>query len=171
MLSDDSSLTITVADTIYRGENLSKKITFLIPTKVSEVDLESATVFLSYIRADGSPDMVILNRSETPYNPDYYQYTIPVTCKMSRYPGEVCMWLQICTDGTHRTVIAKSGECILRIQESKRIDACDHQLTAMYQLKKKIDSLFDAHDSDCAWGDMEDSIDSEYDDSDVWEDM
>jgi hypothetical protein len=66
-LDDDMSLVITVNEPIYRGDNLSQKITYLIPTVVGEIDMLTASVFLSYVRADGVADVVVLDRSETPY--------------------------------------------------------------------------------------------------------
>lgn len=94
-LDDDMSLVITVNEPIYRGDNLSQKITYLIPTVVGEIDMLTASVFLSYVRADGVADVVVLDRSETPYNESYFQYTFPINCKLSKYPGEVCTWIQI----------------------------------------------------------------------------
>lgn len=85
-LDDDMSLVITVNEPIYRGDNLSQKITYLIPTVVGEIDMLTASVFLSYVRADGVADVVVLDRSETPYNESYFQYTFPINCKLSKYP-------------------------------------------------------------------------------------
>lgn len=88
-LDDDMNLVITVNEPIYRGDNLSRKITYLIPTIVGEIDMLTASVFLNYIRADGVVDVVVLERSEEPYNESYLQYTFPVNCKLTKYPGEV----------------------------------------------------------------------------------
>lgn len=124
---------------------MNTSITFLLPTKVNNVDLATASVFLSYIRSDGEPDMVLLERDSANYNENYYQYVLPITCKLSRYPGQVCMWLQICDGNSNDPIIAKSGECFIRIHESKNMDdyLCDHQLTALYQMKKQMDSIVD----------------------------
>lgn len=183
-LLNDKRLVITKNDTIYRGENMNTSIVFLLPMQISNVNLETASIFLSYIRADGEPDMVMLEKSETNYNNSYYQYTLPVTCKLSRYPGQVCMWLQICDGNTCHPIISKTGECIITIHESKSFDNCihDHQLTAMYQLKRKVEELSIEHDNDTTWGDMsksdtiddgvwEDMSEPSYDPGDYWEDM
>lgn len=178
-LSNDMRLIVTKSTPIYRGDNLNANIIFLLPMQINNIDLSTATVFLSSIRADGEPDMIILERSTTNYNQHYYQYLLPVSCKLSRYPGETCMWLQICDGSTSHPIVQKTGECHIKIHESKSFDDClhDHQLTAMYQLKKKIDALDAEHDNDTTWMDMTQSDGSDdttpplYDSGDYWEDM
>ena len=181
-LTNDMSLLVTQSTPIYRGDNMSSAITFLLPLTVDKIDLATATVFLSYIRDDGEPDMVILNRLTEKYNQSYYQYVLPVTCKLSKYPGQINMWLQICDDNkTCRPSIKKSGECFIRIHESKNMDSLvgDRHLTAVYQLLKKCDKLSEDTSTDCTWEDIGDDSDNEwgeienpdYDTSDVWEDM
>lgn len=156
-LDDDMNLVITVNEPIYRGDNLSRKITYLIPTIVGEIDMLTASVFLNYIRADGVVDVVVLERSEEPYNESYLQYTFPVNCKLTKYPGEVCTWMQIYTGTPSNPVIAKSGECMLQVQESKNMDDyfSDTQITALYQLSKKMETSL---------GDMQDTIETKADD-------
>lgn len=140
-LDESMNLIITVNDTLYRGDNLNRKIIYLIPLTVGEIDMLTANVYLSYIRADGAPDVVILERMEDKYKESYYQYTIPVTCKLTKYPGEICTWLQIYSGTLSNPTISKSGECVLCVQESKNMDdyLCDCQLTALYQLQKTME--------------------------------
>lgn len=137
-LDDSMDLVITKKQPIYRGDNLNQKIIYLIPTTVEEIDMATATVYLLYIRADGVADVVTLEQMEELYNETYLQYTFPVNCKLTRFPGEVCTWLQIFTGTPSNPITAKSGECMLQIQDSKNIDdyLCDHQMTALYQLSK-----------------------------------
>ena len=144
-LDGDMSLVITVNEPIYRGDNLSQKITYLIPTVVGEIDMLTASVFLSYVRADGVADVVVLDRSETPYKESYFQYTFPINCKLSKYPGEVCTWIQIYSGTPSNPVIAKTGECMLQVQESKNMDdyLCDHQMTALYQLTHTMNTAIE----------------------------
>lgn len=94
-LDESMNLVMTVNEPIYRGDNLNQKITYLIPLQVGEVDMLTATSYLSYIRADGVADIVRLERTEEKYKEAYYQYVFPVSCRLSRYPGEVCTWLLI----------------------------------------------------------------------------
>ena len=144
-LDEDKNLVTTVWEPIYRGEHLNQKIRYLVPLMVDEVDMLTATVFLNYIRSDGEPDIVILERQEDKYNESYYQYVLPVTCKLSKYPGEVVTWMQIYSGVPSDATIVKSGENIIQITESKDMDYYigdyrgDKQLTALYQMKKELD--------------------------------
>ena len=144
-LKDNMDLSITVREALYRGDNLSKKITYLIPLKVGEIDILTASVYLNYIRADGTPDVILLNRENERYNESYFQYTLPVNCKMTKYAGEVCTWLHIFAGSSADPQVAKSGECILQIQDSKNMDdyIIDKNLTALYQLQQQMASGFE----------------------------
>ena len=145
-LDDSMNLVITANDPLYRGDNLNRKVIYLIPLTVGEIDILTANIYLNYIRADGTPDVVILERTEEKYKEAYYQYTIPVTCKLTKYAGEVCTWLQIYAGTPSNPITSKSGECMLYILESKNMDdyLCDHQLTALYQIHKAVqDKLVD----------------------------
>lgn len=147
-LDSDMNLIITVRKPIYRGDNLSQTIRYLIPLTVGDIDVLSSYVYLNYIRADGVPDVVILERLEEKYNDNYYQYTFPVDCKLSRFAGEVCTWLHFYAGDISNPQSKKSGECILRVQDAKNMDdyLCDHQLTALYQIHKQVDDELAAMD-------------------------
>ena len=77
----------------------------------------TATPYLSYIRADGVADIVRLERQNEKYKEAYYQYVFPVSCRLTKFPGEVCSWLQIFSGTPSNPTIAKSGECLDAIQE------------------------------------------------------
>lgn len=141
-LDEDMKLVVTMNEPIYRGDNLNKKIVYLIPLKVGEIDMLNATPYLSYIRADGVPDIVRLERTGGKYKEAYYQYVFPVTCRLTKFPGEVCSWLQIFSGTPSSPTIAKSGECLLYIEDSKNMDdfICDHQLSAIYALQKQTET-------------------------------
>ena len=138
-LDEDMQLIVTSKEPLYRGDNLNQKITFLIPKIVGEIDMLTATIFLTYVRSDGVPDIEILERKED-YNESYYQYVLPITCKLTAFPGEVCLWMQIYTGTPSNPTIAKSGECMLYVQNSKNADDyfCDHKITALYQIYSKL---------------------------------
>ena len=140
-LESDMSLVVTVREPIYRGDNLNQKIRYLVPLTVGDIDMQTAFVYLSYIRADGVPDVVCLERLDEKYNESYYQFMLPVTCKLTKCSGQVCTWMQIYTGDPSNPTISKSGECILYIEDSKNLDDyfCDHQVTAIYQLQKQIE--------------------------------
>lgn len=165
-LSEGMDLTVTKIDAIYRGDNMSKAVTFLVPTKIGDIDTIRSDVFLTYIRPDGTPDIVILTPESTMYNPNYYQYTMPVTCKFSKCPGVICMWLQLMMGDPCRPTVLKSGECYIRVLDSKNIDDClgDHQLTALYQMSKRVEDESDY------WHGMAETT-GENPDGEYWEDM
>lgn len=167
-LDTDMRLIVTKSDTIYSGDNLSKKITFLLPVNVGGFDLENTTIFLSYVRADGTPDIVILNREDSMYDKNHYSYVIPVTCKLTRYPGEVRMWLQLLSGNSTYPAFASSEDCTIRIKASHNVDNClnHHQLTALYQLKKSVENMDDNGES---WEDM--TTPNSVPDGEYWEDM
>lgn len=144
-LDSDMNLIITKNSPIYRGDNLNQKITYLIPTTVGDIDMLSAIVYLSYIRADGTADIALLVRDKEKYNESYYQYHLPITCTMSRYPGEICTFMQIFAGSGKDPVIAKSGECTLRVLESKNMDEyiSDRNLRLIYEMQKHMEDRVD----------------------------
>jgi|GEM_PF-4246259 hypothetical protein len=88
-LDENMDLVTTVREPLFRGDNLNRKLVYLIPLTVGDIDMLTAYVYLNYIRADGEPDVVVLERMEEKYNESYYQYTFPVTCRLTKYSGEV----------------------------------------------------------------------------------
>lgn len=140
-LDSSMNLAITANEPIYRGDHMNQKITYLIPTTVGDIDMLTATVYLSYIRADGTADIALLVRDETPYNETYYQYHLPVTSTLSRYAGEICTFLQIFSGPPRHPVIAKSSECILRIIDSKNMDEyiSDRNLRLIYEMQRYME--------------------------------
>lgn len=164
-LESDMSLVITVREPIYRGDNLNQKIRYLVPLTVGDIDMQTAFVYLSYIRADGAADVVCLERMEEKYNESYYQYILPVTCKLTKCAGQVCTWMQIYAGSPSNPEISKSGECILQIEDSKNMDDyfCDHQVTAIYQMQKQMEEGGTDNPGDTGGDDSADTPD--------WEDM
>lgn len=139
-LDEQMDLYFTVQKPIYRGDNLARKIVYLIPMQVGEIDMLTAYVYLNFIRADGTPDVVVLDRLEEKYKESYYQYSLPVTCSITKYAGEVCTWIHIFSGSASNPKTAKSGECVLQIREAKDMDDYigDRSLTALYQLHQKM---------------------------------
>lgn len=143
-LDKNMQLIITAREPIYRGENLNHRIIYLIPAQVEDIEVMSAFVYLNYVRADGVADVVALERMDERYNETYLQYTFPITCKLTKYPGEVCTWLHIYTGNPSNPITAKSGECILHVEASKSMDAylTDRYTTALYQIHKEMSDSF-----------------------------
>lgn len=140
-LDGSMNLYITSNEPIYRGDHLNRKIIYLLPTRVGDIEMQAATVYLSYIRADGTADIALLKRLEDKYNESYFQYTLPITCTLTRYAGEVCTWLTIYAGPPRHPVIAKSGECTLQIIGSKNMDEyiSDRNLSLIYMMQRHME--------------------------------
>lgn len=148
-LDDQNDLVITARETIFRGDSLNHKIIFLIPHKVGELDVLASTIYLTYIRADETADVVLLERMEQDYNESYYQYTFPIDCSMTRYPGELVMFLQVLSGPYKNPAIAKSGECYLQIMASTNMDEyiSDRNLSLINQMQHYMDSKVEKTES------------------------
>lgn len=136
-LEKDESLVITVKEDILRGENLSQKIIYLIPAMIDDIDVGNSRVYLNYIRADGTPNVVQLKNTDTKYNESYYQYTFPIECKITNVPGDVCTWLHFVPNGSEQ-VVAKSKECVLTIQDTKDINDCEDKDGILPDLQDRV---------------------------------
>lgn len=149
-LNDNMDLVITMRESIYRNDNLSQKIIYLIPFTVGEIETVASCVYLNYIRADGTADVVELERLPDRYNESYLQYTFPIKCDLTRYAGSVCTWIHFFAGNPDDPMTRKTGECTLQIKEAKNIDAYigDNTVTALYQMKKEMDDGFDAIESE-----------------------
>lgn len=140
-LDENMELVITKNEPIYRGDHMNQKITYLIPVMVGDIDMLTATVYLSFIRADGTADVALLVREDEPYNERYYQYHLPITTTLSRFPGEVCTFLQIFAGSPRHPAVAKSGECILRVLDSRNMDEyiTDRNLRLIYEMQRYME--------------------------------
>ncbi len=78
---------------------------------------------------------------EEKYNELYYQYTLPVTSKLTRYPGEICMWLQVYSGPANKPSVSKSSECILPILASTDMDEyiSDRNLGLIYSMQRQME--------------------------------
>ena len=90
-LDEDMNLVVTQREPIYRGDNLNRKIIYLVPLSVGEIDPQTAIFYLSYIRPDGVADVIALERMEDKYNESYYQFTFPdmVNLKVTKYASDL----------------------------------------------------------------------------------
>lgn len=152
-LDDDRSLVTTMWEPIYRGDHLNQKIIYLIPTMVDDIDMSDAAVYLNTLRVeDGEPNIIILERLEDLYKESYYQYTFPITCRLSKEAGEIITWMHISSGTYPDGMVAKSGENVLCILESRDMDEIiddyddedlnvDEVLTALHQVNANIEAL------------------------------
>lgn len=142
-LNENKELTITKAETLYRGENLATSLIFLIPLKFGDLVTADSTLFMSYIRADGVPDISMLVQNGEMYNENYFQFTVPVDCKLTFASGKAVIWLQAHCDVNGETAIAKSGECALWIRDTQDANGlcADEMYTAIYQLQSNLEDV------------------------------
>lgn len=140
-LDSGMNLMVTAREALYRGDHLNQKLTYLIPMHVGDIDIGTAAVYLSYIRADGTADIDLLTRQDDLYKESYYRFTMPVTSKLTRYAGPVTTFLTIYAGPYNAPIIAKSGECILHIQASTNMDdvVTDHNLSLVYSMQKQME--------------------------------
>lgn len=148
MLDHNRNLVQTQYSPIYKGENLNQKIIFLVPTRIDDIEVVSTTLYLCYVRADGTPNIVILENTGEKYNDYYLQYIIPVRCDMTMFAGEICIWLQLYTGDATDPVIAISDESTLRVLDTESgLDNISktNPVTALYQIQdiltKNMDEL------------------------------
>lgn len=140
-LDKGMNLVITSREAIYRGDHLNQKLTYLLPLQVGDIDIGAATVYLNYIRADGTADIDLLRRQDKLYNESYYQFTMPVTSRLTRFAGPVTTFLTIYAGPCKSPIVSKSGECILHIQASTNMDKyiSDRNLGLIYDMQRHME--------------------------------
>lgn len=136
-LTKNSALVPTVQENLYRGDALSRSITFLVPKVIGELEPYYCTVYLSYTCPDGLVDIVTMERQATMYNEEYYQYVLPFTNKMSHAAGTVSMWMQIRRGAGASAKILNSGTCNVTVLQSRSTDGyiSDQQIEAIEQIR------------------------------------
>lgn len=130
------NLTITRNGPVHRGDNLFQTLIFLIPVRLNGIDVRNTDVTLSYIRQDGTADIVALEQMDEMYNDDYCQYSLPVTTDITKYAGKIRAWLVIVEKAfeAEDSVIAKSDECVIHVTDSE-------DLTSLFD-EEKTEALF-----------------------------
>lgn len=148
-LDSGMNLVVTSREPLYRGDHLYQKLTYLIPMKVGDIDMSTAALYLSYIRADGTADIDLLKREDELYKESYYQFTMPVTSKLTRFAGPVTTFLTIYYGPYNSPMIAKSGECTLYIQSSTNMDDYinDRNLALIYSMQRQMEDKVEKAES------------------------
>ena len=150
-LTIDKLLIATQTSPIYRGENLSDSVRIIIPKVVESVSLETATVFLNYVRSDRTGDLYLLIRADEEYDETHYQYLFPIDSKLTRLSDEICIWLTIYSGNPCAPTITKSSEYTMIVSSAKNSDDfidsgasddfIDSSASAIYKLKTRIDEV------------------------------
>ena len=168
MLDDDLNLIITKPETLRRGDNLSKKLIFLVPQQACEVSTRDATLYCNLVRPDGLADVSILQRLEDPYNEKYDQYVLFVKARMTAEAGTAYLWLEIVapTEDPGVSKSEASSECVIRIADKRDIDEYvddEEVITALDQMRQEMNAGFDDVN------DRIDQLDSEKADNVTWD--
>ena len=140
-LCDDKCLVPTIRNPVYRGENLSQSLIFLLPHTVDDIDLGEATIFMNYVRPDGSVNIVSLDKMDADYSDTYMQYRLPVTCALTWFAGECRIWLQIMAGDPYLPLVAKTSECVVFVHRSCDLDSCipDGYIAELYRIERKLE--------------------------------
>jgi len=141
-LDRDMNLVITDMEPIRRGDDMARKVIFLVPKTVGDIDMASAALYLSYRRADGAADIDVLKREDAPYNANYYEYRLPVTTLISRFPGEVTTFITVFSGPHDKPMVLKSGVCVLHVEDSENLDdvISDRNLRLVYSMQKQMEN-------------------------------
>lgn len=150
-LDENMNLAVTINESLYRGDRRNRRIIFLIPHTIGEVDAVSSTIYMNYVRPDGTTDVALLIKSEVPYNAVYDQYIIPVKGALTHVAGDVVMWIEFYNETSdEKPVIAKSNEVIIPILDAQDVgtpagleDEDDTQLTIFQQLLEALEHKAD----------------------------
>ena len=137
-LDASKALTPTSVCKIYRGENLADSLIFLLPVMVCGVSVAATNVYVCYTRKESAVIEKLAFTGEM-YKGLYYQYTLPITSELTRFPGELNVWLQLMAGGTDSPVILKSGQMKLTVNDSESVDKyfySDVRVLQMYQNKE-----------------------------------
>lgn len=141
ILTDDKELIATQTQPVYVGENLSETVQFILPATIEDVKLDTATVFLSYVKQDGTGDLDTLTRIGD-YDTTHYSYCFPIDSKVTKHAGNLCMWLIIYSGSPCSPTVTKSSEYMFVVSPSRDTsDMIDSSVTAIYKLKAQIDDI------------------------------
>jgi len=96
ILNKDKSLIASIRTTLYQHESLVDKIQFLLPQNYEDIDIYNGnyTVIVKYLDQANVVQSEILEKDDDLYK-DYVRFVFPVTSKLTRFAGDVKIWLSI----------------------------------------------------------------------------
>lgn len=96
VLKKDKSLVATVRTTLYQRESLVDKLQFLLPQTYEDIDIVNGDyiVVMKYLDQSNVAQSEILEKDDDLYK-DYIRYVLPVTSKMTRFAGDIQIWLSV----------------------------------------------------------------------------
>ena len=142
-MNDDKSLIITVPSTIYRGENNSGMITFLVPAQYQGKNLTEYSFWMRYTLPSNVGDSEPLS-IESEIHKGYLKLSTIINTRISKEEGPVTVWLTA-TDSSDY-VVFKSGELRININPSQDISDCLEQedVDQLDLIDIEVDKLQDA---------------------------
>ena len=142
-MNDDKSLIITVPSTIYRGENNSGMITFLVPAQYQGKNLTGCYFWMRYTLPSNVGDSEPLS-IESEIHKGYLKLSTTINTRISKEEGPVTVWLTA-TDSSDYMVF-KSGELRINIGPSQDISDCLEQedVDQLDLIDIEVDKLQDA---------------------------
>ena len=121
---ENATLTPTVMEPLWRGDDLSQKLRFLVGKSIPGIDLESSTLHLCYCQDGGIEETETLERVSEDYNASYAQYTVSAECRMAQCVGRVSLRVVIHPSDDGADI--QSSACVIRIGEVA--ERCDDEV-------------------------------------------
>ena len=118
-VQSDKTLLVTVPTTIYRGENKTDTMVFLVPMQYEDMEIASCSMILRYIAPSGVGHSEMLKLLPELYN-GYLQYRLSVETDITADDGILVLWLSCISEQDY--AVFKTGELNITIQPSKNID-------------------------------------------------
>lgn len=146
-MNDDKSLTVTVRTENYTTENLAEELSFLVPYKYNDTDLNTCTILLSLIGINDTEystpliDIISLENIKQ-YNDNYFICSIPITKKYTFQPLTYKLWLTFIN--ADRELVLKTGSSLIKINQSEIIEEYlpDSTLSLIDQWEIKIENIY-----------------------------
>ena len=95
LMDNNKYLNATTTCILYQGENYCDNFQFLIPTEYNGHDLQEYIVTMQYTNANEQCFIDILEPDEELYKEKYLRFTLPITTKLTKIPGEVAITLSL----------------------------------------------------------------------------
>jgi hypothetical protein len=127
--------------TVYQGDQLTDTLVFLLPASLGDMDLTSASVFLTYIRSDGSANIEMLEQAQNMYG-TYLQFSLSIASKLTKLAGNLTLWLNIyCSESQQQVTQSSTYTMTIATKADTTAYSFDDQLSAMLLLQRQLNEL------------------------------
>lgn len=163
ILNKDKSLIASVRATLYQRESLADKIQFLLPQTYEDIDIYNGdyTVVMKYIDPSNVAQSEVLTKEDELYK-DYVRFILPVNSKLTRFAGDIHIWLSIIginTDDSIGAEILHSDDLTIKINPlediygfvpDESLQALDKRILELQATAKANNMLIEAIDKNKA---------------------